>query len=96
MSGSDDKSVKIWDATTGKCEATLYEHQEYVPCRTLRLCDAFLRSAVLSVRFHPGGNVIAAGSADNTIKIWFEISLLARIQLIVFGFQGSAHVHARA
>ena len=30
VSGSDDKTVKVWDAATGECVATLAGHSGYV------------------------------------------------------------------
>ncbi|MDB9435377.1 ribosome assembly protein 4, partial [Dolichospermum lemmermannii CS-548] len=53
-SGSADKTIKIWDVTTGKVLNTLKGHEDYVN----------------SVRFSPDGQQLASGSYDNTIKIW--------------------------
>jgi tetratricopeptide (TPR) repeat protein/sugar lactone lactonase YvrE len=53
-SGSDDKTIKIWDVTTGKVLNTLKGHEGYVN----------------SVGFSPDGKQLASGSFDNTIKIW--------------------------
>jgi WD domain, G-beta repeat len=53
-SGSDDKTVKLWDAQTGWELATLKGHDD----------------AVLSVAFFPDGKTLASGSVDNTIKVW--------------------------
>ncbi|KKF96201.1 Vegetative incompatibility protein HET-E-1 [Ceratocystis platani] len=53
-SGSSDKTVKIWDATSGACLRTLEGHQQYVS----------------SVVFSKDGQRLASGSGDKTVKIW--------------------------
>jgi len=53
-SGSDDRTIKIWDAKSGKEIRTLEGHSDWV----------------LSVAFSPDGSRIASGSDDQTIKIW--------------------------
>ncbi|MFN6539367.1 MAG: ribosome assembly protein 4, partial [Nostoc sp. EkiNYC01] len=53
-SGSDDKTIKLWDVSTGKAIKTLTGHS----------------SAVISVVFSPDGKTLASGSSDNTIKLW--------------------------
>src|SRR5256885_13308348 len=53
-SGSDDHTVKIWDAATGKCLQTLEGHSGWVS----------------SVAFLADGNHLASGSYDHTVKIW--------------------------
>ncbi|RYP63005.1 hypothetical protein DL771_009490 [Monosporascus sp. 5C6A] len=54
VSGSDDETIKIWDAKSGEEIRTLKGHG----------------SLVASVAFSPDGNHIASGSADRTVKIW--------------------------
>ena len=53
-SGSDDKTLKVWDADTGQLAITLRGHSEYVR----------------SVSFSPDGKRIVSGSYDKTVKIW--------------------------
>ena len=54
VSGSDDNTIKVWDAETGDELMTLRGHKE----------------SVKSVAFSPDGKRIVSGSDDKTIKIW--------------------------
>ena len=53
-SGSGDKTIKLWDAASGRELRTLQGHTGWVT----------------SVAFSPGGRTIASGSEDNKIKLW--------------------------
>jgi len=53
-SGSQDNTIKIWDATTGQEEKTLAGHSDWV----------------WGVAFSPDGRRIVSGSNDKTMKIW--------------------------
>ncbi|MFM6471889.1 MAG: trypsin-like peptidase domain-containing protein, partial [Dolichospermum sp.] len=53
-SGSDDKTIKIWDGRTGNLLGTLSGHSDWV----------------WSVAWSPDGRTLASGSDDKTIKIW--------------------------
>jgi WD40 repeat protein len=53
-SASADKTVKLWDAATGKEITTVIGHSNYV----------------YSVAFSPDRKTIASSSADNTVKLW--------------------------
>ena len=54
ISGSDDNTIKIWDANTRQCLNTLEGHT----------------FSVYSVAYSPDGKNIVSGSYDKTIKIW--------------------------
>ncbi|KIM33655.1 hypothetical protein M408DRAFT_61483 [Serendipita vermifera MAFF 305830] len=55
VSGSDDRTIRVWDAETGDIVAGPFEgHVE----------------AVNSVAFSPNGSRIVSGSEDGTIRLW--------------------------
>ena len=54
VSGSVDKTIKIWRASRGECIKTLKGHKE----------------SVYSVVYSPKGEYLASGSCDYTIGIW--------------------------
>ncbi len=54
VSGSDDKTLKVWDAKTGKERLVLDGHT----------------GEVYSVAFSPDGKQIVSGSGDKTLKVW--------------------------
>ncbi|MFN7769521.1 MAG: hypothetical protein ACK5UC_20165 [Planctomycetaceae bacterium] len=54
VSGSDDKTLKVWDAVTGQETLTLTGHT----------------NRVFSVAYSPDGKRIVSGSYDKTLKVW--------------------------
>jgi len=54
VSGSDDKTIKLWDASTGSLIRTFSGHTYFVT----------------SVAFSPDGRQIVSGSNEGTIKLW--------------------------
>jgi WD40 repeat protein len=54
VSGSRDKTIKIWHLETGELLHTLNGHKD----------------GVYAVALSPNGQIIASGSADKTIKLW--------------------------
>lgn len=54
VSGSSDRTVKIWDSQTGQCLNTLLGHTR----------------PVLSVAFSPNGQIIASCGGHSIIKLW--------------------------
>src|SRR6266571_2478398 len=55
VSGSDDQTIRVWNATTGETEAGPFTGHT---------------SSVLSVAFSPDGQRIVSGSWDQTIRVW--------------------------
>ncbi len=53
-SGSDDRTVRVWDAATGRARHVLEGH-----------CDR-----VLSVAWSPDGARLVSGSSDKTLRVW--------------------------
>lgn len=54
ISGSRDKTIKIWDVGIGLCLVTLVGHDNWVR----------------QVMVHPGGKYILSASDDKTLRIW--------------------------
>jgi WD40 repeat protein len=54
VSGSEDNTLKVWDAATGQETLTLTGHM----------------GEVTSVAFSPDGTRIVSGSWDKTLKVW--------------------------
>lgn len=53
-SGSYDKTVRVWDVTTGEVMAKIQGHSE----------------RVYSIAFSPDGKTIASGAWDGTVRVW--------------------------
>jgi WD40 repeat protein len=54
ISGSDDNTVRVWDAVSGEAKHTLSGHT----------------SLITSVAFSPEGSQIISSSDDDTVRVW--------------------------
>ena len=54
LSGSDDKTVRLWDVATGRCLRSFEGHTNWVN----------------SVTFSPEGRFVLSGSRDRTLRLW--------------------------
>ncbi|GET39635.1 NB-ARC domain-containing protein [Microseira wollei] len=69
-SGSSDRTVKLWDISTGNCLTTLQGHTDIVHTvafSPIPLTSPFLRGTGGGSQ---GGGILASGSADRTVRIW--------------------------
>ena len=82
-SGSDDKTIKVWNTKTGQCQSTLTVDSGY--------------GGVQSVSFSPMGDMIAAG-CDNgkiylldasTAEVKRSLSVNSGVESVVFSPDGS-------
>jgi len=55
-SGSFDRTVKLWEVSSGKLLSSLEGHKDYVN----------------TVVFSPDGSFLASASGDDTVKVWWN------------------------
>lgn len=70
ISGSTDRTLKVWDAESGACLHTLYGHTSTVRCMHLhgkRFCRFFLSCLDLMFFFFLR---VVSGSRDATLRVW--------------------------
>jgi WD40 repeat protein len=73
VSGSNDDTIKVWDAETGRVLRTLRGNFEEEPGLLNMKPDLVFRNfldGVHSVAFSPDGKRIISGSSDNMIRVW--------------------------
>ena len=66
-------TVKVWDAATGECVATLAGHSGTVwpgVFSVFLVCALFFGFQVYGVAVFPDGRRVVSGSKDNTVKVW--------------------------
>ena len=83
MSGSRDRTLRVWDVSTGACLQTLRGHASGARRRrpvdtTRRRLASTRRAQVNCVAVLPNGNVVS-GSGDRTLKVWVDYAKMARL-----------------
>ena len=68
LSGSADKTLKLWRTCDGLCINTLNGHTRNV--KTTALCIGSHVTQVVCCCFSPDGSTILSGSHDKTLKLW--------------------------
>ncbi|CAK9110519.1 Uncharacterized WD repeat-containing protein alr3466 [Durusdinium trenchii] len=61
VSGSFDRTVRLWDPVSGTCEATLEGHTRVV-------------NTVATLELSDGRQMVVSGSSDKTVRLWDPVS----------------------
>ena len=79
MSGSVDRTLKVWNASSGQCLRTLSGHTASVrrrrPVEPCVNCSSTPRGAQVScVVVLPNGSIVSgSGWPENTLKVWEDV-----------------------
>jgi WD40 repeat protein len=68
VSGSNDRTLKIWNLQTGKCDMIFTGHTDWVNCVAVYVSQKQLADSLID-RVHLDGCIIS-GSDDATVKIF--------------------------
>ncbi len=68
LSGSDDNTLRVWDASSGRCVLTLEGH----------------RGGVMACAWSPDGQHLLSGSSGNTLRVWDASSGQRRMTIARF------------
>jgi len=68
-SGSEDKTVQLWEAKTGKLIKTLEVPIDGLHIDEMRIDKLHINDAN-EVAWSPNGQILASGYSDNTIRLW--------------------------
>ncbi|MGI8933856.1 MAG: WD40 repeat domain-containing protein [Phormidesmis sp.] len=66
-SGSEDRTIQLWNLITGACQAIPQAHDRWVK----------------SLTYSPDGSTLASCSQDETIKLWHATPLESVQQLLI-------------
>ena len=77
MSGSYDRTLKVWDPSSGQCLRTLTGHTNYARRRRpveqrVDRSSTLRRAQVNCVVALPNGRLVS-GSTDRTLKVWEDV-----------------------
>ena len=78
LSSSDDKTIRVWELSTGRCVKTVEAHSHFVatlawgrqPAGGANSTEKKTNGADADAEPEKVVNVVATGSVDQTIKIW--------------------------
>jgi WD40 repeat protein len=72
VSGSHDKTLRVWDVETGSCERVLEGHGEESEIKFFSLDQIFsiFHGIVSCVCVLPDGHRVVSGSDNNTFRVW--------------------------
>jgi COMPASS component SWD3 len=71
VSGSDDKTLRLWDVETATCVRVLEGHTEVLDFSfSLSSSDNPPNQTVASVCALSDGNRVVSGSYDKTVRVW--------------------------